>query len=296
MAPGRQTHETMIRTTTITIAAVLVALAISAPASAQISLEGEWTGRYFEDQMERVPGGLLGDYSGIPVNDAGRFWADSWDISRSSVPEHQCQVYNVAHIFRGPLQFRVWNEKDPDSQETTAIRMYLGTYEQWRTIWMDGRAHPPEFMPHTWMGFSTGEWHGDILTVTTTHIKAEFLRRSGVPLSDKLSVVEHFIRHGNALTHVMIASDPVYLSEPMVQTQEFVAMDHGNTNWLYNCETAEEVPRLKHDVPSFLPGANPSLSDYADYTGLPLEAVRGGADTLYPEYKQRLRALMAGGK
>jgi hypothetical protein len=279
----------------LTCCALLAALGFSRPASAQISLEGEWTGRYFEDQMDRVPGGFLGDYTGLPINEAARFYADSWDISRSSVPEHQCQVYNVAHIFRGPLQFRAWNEKDADSQEPLAIHLYLGTYEQSRTIWLDGRAHPPEYMPHTWMGFSTGEWHGDDLVVTTTHIKAEFLRRDGVPFSDRVTVVEHFIRHGNALTHVMIATDPVYLSEPMINSEEFVVMDRGNTNWLYNCETADEVPRLnKHQAPNYLPGTNPALTEYADTVGLPVEAVRGGADTTYPEYRAKLRQMMSG--
>jgi hypothetical protein len=273
---------------------VLAALALGRPASAQISLEGEWTGRYFEDQGDRVPGGDLGDYTGLPITEAARFFADSWDISRGSVPEHQCQVYNLAHIFRGPLQFRVWNEKDEDSQETLAIHLYLGTYEQSRTIWLDGRPHPPDYMPHTWMGFSTGEWHGDDLVVTTSHIKAEFLRRDGIPLSDKVTVVEHFIRHGNVLTHVMIATDPVYLSEPMIHSQEFVVMDRGNTNWLYNCETAEEVPRLKHQVPHYLPGSNPALNEFADKVGLPFDAVRGGAETTYPEYRAKLRQMMAG--
>ena len=37
----------------------------------------------------------------------------------------------------------------------------MGTYQQRRTIWMDGRPHPPEYAPHTFMGFSTGEWNGD---------------------------------------------------------------------------------------------------------------------------------------
>ena len=188
-----------------------LALALSRPASAQISLEGEWNGRYNEDQMDRVPGGDWGDYTGLPINEAARFYADSWDISRSSVPEHQCEVYNAGHIFRGPVQFRIWNERDPDSQDLLAIKMYLGTYEQWRIIWMDGRPHPPEYMPHTWMGFSTGEWHGDDLVVTTTHIKAEYLRREGIPYSDRLTVVEHWIRHGSVITHVMIANDPASL-------------------------------------------------------------------------------------
>ena len=254
-------------------------------------------GRYFEDQMDRVPGGDWGDFTGLPINDAARFYAESWDISRGSVPEHQCEVYNVAHIFRGPLQFRVWNERDPDSQEILAIKMYLGTYEQWRTIWMDGRPHPADYMPHTWMGFSTGEWHGDDLVVTTSHVKAEYLRREGIPFSDKLTVVEHFIRHGNVITHVMIATDPIYLSEPMINTEEFVVMDRSNTNWLYNCSTAEEVPRLtKHDVPSFLPGKNPFLGYFADQVGLPQEAVQGGAETTYPEYRAKLREMMWGKK
>jgi hypothetical protein len=281
------------RNSAVLAGVVLAALSVGRPAFAQVNLEGEWTGRYNEDQMDRVPGGDLGDYTGLPITEAARFFADSWDISRGSVPEHQCQVYNLAHIFRGPLQFRVWNEKDADSQETQAIHMYLGTYEQSRTIWMDGRPHPPEFMPHTWMGFSTGEWHGDDLVVSTTHIKAEFLRRDGIPLSDRLTVVEHFLRHGNVLTHVMIATDPVYLSEPMIHSQEFVVMDRGNTNWLYNCETAEEVPRLKHQVPHYLPGTNPALTEFADKVGLPLDAVRGGAETTYPEYREKLRRMMS---
>ena len=36
---------------------------------------------------------------------------------------------------RLPLQFRLWEEKDPDSQEVIAIRQFLGTYAQSRTIW-----------------------------------------------------------------------------------------------------------------------------------------------------------------
>ena len=131
-------------------------------------------------------------------------------------------------------------------------------------------------MPHTWMGFSTGEWHGDDLVVTTSHIKAEFLRREGVPFSDRLTVVEHFIRHGNVLTHVMIATDPVYLTEPMINTEEFVVMDRGNTNWLYNCETAEEVPRLKHDVPA-LPAGHESVSDVVRRRGRPAAGGRPAA-------------------
>ena len=271
---------------------VFLVMLVSAPASAQISLAGEWTGRYHEDQSDRVPGDVQGDFTGVPMNDAARRYAEAFDVTRVALLEHQCQPYNVAHIYRGPLQFRIWEEKDPATQEIIAYQEYLGTYQQWRTIWMDGRPHPPEYAPHTNMGFSTGEWRGDILTVTTTHIKKEYYRRSGAPSSDMTTMVEHYIRHGNVLSHVIIVTDPVYLTEPFVNSQEFVLMERGNQNWLYNCEYVLEVPKPKNDVPHYLPGKNLFLQDYSKKFGLPLEAVWGGAETMYPEYMPKLEELI----
>jgi hypothetical protein len=268
------------------------ALTLSVPALAQMNLSGEWTGRYHEDFDDRVPGDVQGDFTGVPLNEAGRRYAETFDVTRWAVLEHQCQPYNLAHIYRGPIQFRLWEEKDPANQDIIAYRQYSGTYMQSRTIWMDGREHPPEYAPHTHMGFSTGRWDGDILTVYTTHIKKEFYRRSGVPSSDQTTVVEHYIRHGNLLSHVMLITDPVYLSEPYVLSQEFELMDRENQNWLYNCEYVMEVPMDQNDVPHFLPGENPFIEDYADKFGLPFEAVFGGAETLYPEYQPRLEALI----
>jgi glyoxylase-like metal-dependent hydrolase (beta-lactamase superfamily II) len=267
---------------------LLVVVLASVPAHAQVSLEGEWVGQYHEDQTDRIPGDVQGDFTGVPLNDAARRYADSFDVTRVNLLEHQCEPYNLPHIYRGPLQFRIWNEKDPGSQEIVALKEYLGTYQQWRTIWMDGRPHPPEYAPHTFMGFSTGVWNGDILTVTTTHIKKEFYRRSGIPSSDETTVVEHYIRHGNLLSHVIIVSDPVYLTEPYVNSQEFTLMERGNQNWLYNCEYVMEVPKPKNDVPHFLPGKNPFIKDFSTKFGLPFDAVFAGAESTYPEYMTKL--------
>jgi hypothetical protein len=268
----------------------LLALTAGA-ANAQVSLVGEWAGRVHEDFGDRVPGDVQGDFTGVPLNDAARRYAEAFDVTRVAVLEHQCQPYNVAHIYRGPLQFRLWEDKHPATQEIIAYRQYLGTYMQWRTIWMDGRAHPPDYAPHTFMGFSTGRWDGDILTVDTTHIKKEFYRRSGIPSSDETTVVEHYIRHGDLLSHVIIVTDPVYLTEPYVNSQEFVLMERGNQNWLYNCEYAMEVPQPKNDVPHYL-SENPFIEEFAEKFGLPFPAVFGGAATLYPEYVPELEALM----
>ena len=36
-----------------------------------------------------------------------------------------------------------------------------------------------------------------MLKVTTTHLKEGWLRRNGVPRSEKATLIEHFIRHGD---------------------------------------------------------------------------------------------------
>ncbi|HLH31738.1 MAG TPA: hypothetical protein VKY31_11085, partial [Terriglobia bacterium] len=267
---------------------VFLWLLIATPVFAQMELSGEWAGKYHEDQTDRIPGDVQGDFSGVPMNDAARMYAESYDVRRVVLLEHQCAPYNLAHIFRGPMQFRIWEEKDPATQQIIAYNEFLGTYQQPRKIWMDGRPHPPEYAPHTFMGFSTGEWHGDVLTVTTTHIKKEFYRRSGIPSSDLTTVVEHYIRHGNLLSHVMIATDPVYLSEPYVNSEEFVLMERGNQNWLYNCEYAMEVPTDKNKVPHFLPGKNPFMKDFSTKFGLPFDAIWSGAPSTYPEYLPKI--------
>ena len=271
---------------------VLVVLA-AVPAFAQINFVGEWSGRYHEDQPDRVPGEEPGDFSGVPINDAARLFADSWDVARHSILEHQCAPYTLPYMFFGPNQFRIWQEHNQDTQELLAIRMHLGTYQQERTIWMDGRQHPPDYAPHTFMGFSTGVWNGDTLTITTTHIKAGYFRRTGIPASDRLTVVEHWIRHGNVLSQVTIATDPVYLSEPYIRSQEFVLMDRGNQNWLYNCEYVMEVPKDKNEVPHYLPGANPWIGEFSAKHAMPEAGVRGGAETLLPDWKPGAKPLPA---
>jgi cyclase len=268
----------------------LFVLLLGTPAFAQLSIVGEWAGRYHEDQGDRVPGDVQGDFTGVPLNEAARRYAEAYDVRRVNLLEHQCQPYNLAHIYRGPLQFRIWEEKHPATQEIIAYKVYIGTYMQYRTIWMDGRPHPPDYAAHTFAGFSTGKWNGDILTVKTTHIKKEFYRRSGIPSSDLTTVTEHYIRHGNLLSHMMIITDPVYLTEPYINSQEFVLMDRGNQNWLYNCEYVVEVPMDMTKVPHYLPGKSPVVEDYSKKFGLPLAAVWGGAETTYPEFTTRFNA------
>jgi glyoxylase-like metal-dependent hydrolase (beta-lactamase superfamily II) len=272
---------------------IVVVLVISEAASAQAILAGNWNPyRNHEDEQDRGPGPDLGDYLGISLNSAARLFADSWDASRLTLQEHQCRVHVAPYIYHGPLQLRIWEEKDPETQRIVAIKNYISTYEQTRTIWMDGRPHPSPFAPHTFMGFSTGKWEGNVLTVTTTHLKQGWIRRNGVPESDQTTLYERFIRNGKYLTHVVIITDPVYLAEPMIRTTDFQIATQDNGNWLWPCEYVEEISgRVKGEVPHYLPGENPFLLEMVKRTGVPEAPMRGGPQTVYPEYQKRLTVV-----
>jgi len=260
---------------------------VSLPALAQVELSGEWSQRYHEDQVERVPGGELGDFTGIPLNDAARLRADTWDAALYGLVEWQCRPHGATYMWRSVHPVHIWKDVEPVTGETIAIHANFQDLLE-RVVYMDGRPHPPEEAPHTWAGFSTGKWEGDILTVTTTHLKEYYFRRDGIPMSDRATMTEHWIRHGDYLTIVQIVTDPVYLTEPFIRSTDY-QLDRNQQIPPYPCDTVEEVSdRPKGTIPHHLPGTNKFLYEFADRLGIPHIAVRGGAETMYPEFRLRL--------
>jgi hypothetical protein len=260
------------------------------PAMAQLDPSGEWAPRFHEDQPERGPGPEIGDYLGLPLNDAARLKADTWDASLLELPEHQCMPHPSDYAWRGPANLRISKEVDTLTQDVVAFHTHISWQAPERTIWMDGRPHPPEYAAHTWQGFSTGKWDGDMLTVFTDHLKMGWIRRNGVPRSWDATVEEHLIRHGDYLTVVAIVNDRVYLTEPFIRTTDFAA-DPRQQIGPYPCDMVTEVIRPKGVVPSHLPGTNTFLTEFSARYGIPYEATRGGAETMYPEYRNKLKKL-----
>jgi hypothetical protein len=278
--------------------------AMAAPAAAQTDeIVGDWihpgfialTG-FHEEYDERFPGPEVGEYLGIPLNEAGRLRADSWSGSLLTVPEHQCMPHPSMYAMRGPLQGQLRIAKRFE-QESQAVIAYTvdGTFRRAdRVIWMDGRPHPPEYAAHTWAGFSTGRWEGTHLRVETTHMKAGWIRRNGVSTSDAATMVEYFSRHGNYLTVSTIVVDPIYLTEPYVKSSDFALVKAPVVNgaaW-NRCFPAVEIATMEpHAVPHYLPGTNPYLTEAAERWQIPVDAMRGGAETAYPEYARTLKTL-----
>jgi len=87
--------------------------------------------------------------------------------------------------------------------------------------------------------------------------------------------------------------DPVYLTEPLVKSQEFVRSQRELPagTWLWVCDPVVEIAtREEGAVPAYLPGEHPFKDEFARRHGIPEVATRGGAATMYPEYREVLKS------
>jgi len=123
---------------------------VTLAARAQTDFVGDWDqagGGIFnfqEEFIDRGGGPDLGDYVGLPINDALRYKASLYSPSWLTVPEHTCLPHPGTYAYRSPGGLSVVKEYDAVTQKVVAYRFY-GTYGLARTIWMDGRAHPPVY-------------------------------------------------------------------------------------------------------------------------------------------------------
>jgi glyoxylase-like metal-dependent hydrolase (beta-lactamase superfamily II) len=279
-------------------------LALAAPASpalAQVDFTGAWDhpGLFgHEDFNDRGSGPEIGDFMGLPLNEAGIRKAESYSGSWLGVPEHQCTPHPAAYQLWGPNTLVVNTEYDRVGRVAEAIRLD-GTFGIDRIVWLDGRPHPPPEALHTFNGFSTGRWDGDSLVVETTHMKPGWLRRNGTPTSERAKMIEYFTRFDDYLLVTTIIDDPVYFAEPFVRTTEYLPtprpapvlgdpFTRNDGPIFYKCFPAEETTADKYYVPHYLPGENTLLDEFSEKYALPRWAMGAGAATMYPEFAARL--------
>jgi hypothetical protein len=276
----------------LALLSLLAAALLARPARAQVDFSGGWITKVHEDVPERLPGPEIGDYTGLPINDAARMRADSWDAQQLEMLEHECEPHPADYGPRGPANMRVWADMDPFTKGITAWHTELAYMMPLRTIYMDGRPHPSDNAPHTWQGFSTGTWEGDLLKVTTTHLKEGWVRRNGLPRSENATLIEYYVRHHDLLTLVADVEDPDYLTEPLIRTTSWVEQT-GFQLYPNYCVPNVEVSHPKGYVAYHLPGKNLFLTEFASRWNIPVEATRGGAETMYPEYRPKMATMPA---
>src|SRR6059036_138939 len=130
-----------------------------------------------------------------------------------------------------------------------------------------------------------GEW---VVRITTTHLKESYIRRNGPMMSDQAKATEWISRHGDYLTITTYIEDPQYLEEPFIQSVTYQWEPHTELEY-FPCTIVNE--NISDKIPHFLPGKNPWLKEFSEQEGLPYEATRGGAETMYPEYRTKMKNM-----
>src|SRR4029079_12599199 len=272
------------------IFAVLVSCIFAAtPAFAQVDLTGTWQRVGQNDNGNaREPVDLLG----MPLSADGRAKALSYDIAALSATERQCQMYPPFYALVGPFPLQFVMVPDPVTQKLMAWKILGWGDRDVTMIWMDGRPHPSQYAPHSHGGFTTGTLEGDTLTAITTHAKLGDIKRHRGFSSDRATLTYRFNRHGDMLTVTGILEDPVYLAEPYVLTENFRLTTNPNNFPLTACEPIEELPSLHENpalVPHYLPGKHPAMNEMTQRYNIPLDAVLGGPETMYPEFRKKIK-------
>ena len=274
-----------------TVVALLVVMSglASRQAAAQSELSGSWAARNHEDALERGAGPYAVDYTGLPLNDDGRAKALSYSASQLAMVERQCAGWPPFYLVLGPFGLKIWNETEPVSGTTIAWKIGAWEDRAATTIWMDGRPHPSKNAPHERGGFTTGTWEGSTLVAHTTHMKAGAIRRNGAPSSDEATMTTHFLRHGDLLTVLVVIDDPAYLEEPEIVSKNFQLDAAPISTVGPPCVSGYEGTSGEGKVPHYLPSRNPFLDEMTKLYGIPRDAVLGGAETMYPEYRKRMK-------
>ena len=269
------------------VLASLACLPMSAQENSPLDLTGTWRWLPYEDERDRNPGAYPGDYRGLPLNDAARMRADTYDEEWNATSSLlQCRPRSPAYQPKGLDPMRIDKVVDPVTRELVAYRVSYEKTPGDRMIWLDGRPRPSPYALHSWDGFSTGAFQGDTLEITTTHMKESFVRRNGAPASFRATVIEHVSLEDSFLEWTFTVIDPDYLTEPLVRSATYV---RAPTLQLpaYPCQPEEYQPGDPYRVPHYLLGENPYLTESGFKYRTPQEGVRGGADTLYPAWRAR---------
>jgi hypothetical protein len=194
----------------------------SARDRAPIDLTGYWVSYVTENWRYRMVTPAKGEYRRIPASRAALPIINSWDPAADERAGNQCKSYGAAAIMSVPGRLHItWQDAD-----TLRIDTDAGT--QTRLFHFAPGATPS---PRSWQGDSTAAWEpaagsGGSLRVVTSNLREGYLRKNGVPYSERAAVTEHFdvaplADGGRLLLVTTIVDDPVYLTAPYVVSPHF---------------------------------------------------------------------------
>jgi len=238
-----------VRASAVAIAGIVVAVlggcaslqaqrggsAPSARDAAPIDLTGYWVSYVTENWRYRMVTPAKGEYRRIPASPAAVPIINAWDPAADERAGNQCKSYGAGAIMNVPGRLHItW-------QDANTLRIDTDAGTQTRLLRFTASASSKETRA-TWQGESTARWEsvpgpdkGGNLSVVTTNMRAGYLRKNGVPYSERTTVSEHFdiapLPDGGQLLLVnTVIDDPVYLNAPYVVSPHF-KKERDGSNW-----------------------------------------------------------------
>ena len=220
-------------------------------AAAPIDLTGYWVSVVTEDWRFRMLTPPKGDYASMPINAAGRKFADAWDPAKAATDG--CKAFGAAGVMRQPGRLHVMWDND------TMLKVETDAGQQTRLLRFDRSQKPG--VERTWQGHSMAEWEFGpgrgggpgagrgqeparvgSLKVITTNLRSGYLRKNGVPYSENAVVTEYVDRFAvdgtEWLTVLTNVEDPQYLTQPFITSTHFKREPDG-AKWMpAPCETS----------------------------------------------------------
>jgi len=199
-------------------------------APTETDFTGYWVSLVTEDWRWRMVTPPKGDYASVPLTLLGREAADTWNPAKDETAGEQCRSYAAPAIMRVPGRLHITWQDD----ETLKVEIDAG--QQTRLLHF-GRWKAPAGAP-TWQGNTVASWelersrdpgapvkHGSIKTVTT-HLRAGYLRKNGVPYSPQAELTEYWDvnREPNGARTLVVTTavhDPMYLQRDWVTALHF---------------------------------------------------------------------------
>jgi hypothetical protein len=207
--------------------------AAEAPATARESaphdLSGYWVSVVTEDWRFRMMAAPAGDYEGISLTPEGERLADAWDPDADIASGNACKAYGVGGIMRMPTRLNIsWISDNvlsvaADAGRQTRVLKFGSAQDQIGIGSLQGVSHARWDLQREGRN---GPVVNGTLEVLTTRMAPGYLRRNGVPYSDRATLTEYFelVQGGDDTQYLVVVSvleDPLYLAQPVITSSNF---------------------------------------------------------------------------
>jgi hypothetical protein len=213
----------------------------SARANAPFDPSGYWVAIVSEDWRWRMVTPARGDVVSIPLSAEGLRIAEAWDPAKDEAAGEQCRAYGAPGLMRGPTRLHItWqddNRLKVESDYGTQTRLLRFTGAGGASAAGGAGGAGRAIGAKTWQGLTTAQWimaggrgrgaarHGSIKSVTT-QLRPGYLRKNGVPYSERAVFTEYWDLHIEAtgdqyLVDTNVVDDPVYLQTPWITAVHF---------------------------------------------------------------------------